>query len=156
DVARLVGREQLGLGLINLAVANGLAVDEERDHSALCRATACVIELDANLVTACRKPVSALHVVLLDPEEVVAVLELPVLRVEAPSAGYSADCYDHSFDLVFRDDEIGGDGVRLVVQVEDRAFGEPAHAAEKELAVALYELRSAGDVRVGPLDHSVV
>ena len=52
--------------------------------------------------------------------------------------------------------DLGGHRVRLVLDVDDRAFGQPAHAAEQQLRVALDQLRPAGDVRVGALGKAIV
>jgi len=45
--------------------------------------------------------------------------------------------------------------VGLVLDVEHRAFGDP-HAREEQLGVATDELRTAGDVRIDPLEAAVI
>jgi len=45
--------------------------------------------------------------------------------------------------------------VGLVLDVEHRAFGVP-HAREEQLGVATDELRTAGDVRIDPLEAAVI
>ena len=49
-----------------------------------------------------------------------------------------------------------GDGVRLVLDVEDAVLRQTPHAAEEELGVSPDEHRPAGGVRVELLQHPVV
>ena len=46
--------------------------------------------------------------------------------------------------------------MRLVLQHEDRILGQPAHAPEQDLAIAVDELRPTGQVRVEALDAAIV
>src|SRR5690348_8171668 len=74
-------------------------------------------------------------------EEVVAVLETPALRVQAPTTNDAANRDDHAFGAGGRKHDVRGNGVRLVVQVEDRALSNTSHAAHDQLAVASDEIR---------------
>jgi hypothetical protein len=92
----------------------------------------------------------------LDAEQVVAVLRLPVLGVQAPAADAAALSDDHPLGAGSGDDHLGGDRVGLVLDVDHRALREPPHAAEQQLGVALDQRRAPGQVRVEPLGDAVV
>ena len=72
-------------------------------------------------------------VVALEAEEVVAVLRLAVLDVEAPAADDAALGDDDALGARSWHDHLGGDGMRRVLHDHDRVLGQPAHAAEEEL-----------------------
>ena len=52
--------------------------------------------------------------------------------------------------------DLGRDGVRLVLDADDRALGQAAHAAVQELAVALHERRPSGELGDEALGDAVV
>ena len=75
-----------GLGLIHAPFAGLLAVHVQRDRAALRQAAAVVLELHPHLVRARRDRRRALDRVPVHAVEVVAVLRLAILGVEAPAA----------------------------------------------------------------------
>ena len=111
-----------------------------------------VVELHAHLVGAGGHLAVAVDVEALDAEEVVAVARLAVLQVEAPAADAAALGDDHALRAAVGHLDLRGDGVRLVLDADDRALGEAAHAAVEELPVALHERRPPGDFRDEALD----
>ena len=93
---------------------------------------------------------------VLQAAPVVAVLELAVLGVQAPAADVRALGDDHALGALLRHHDLGGDGVRLVLDVEDAVLRQAAHAAEQQLGLALDQDRPAGRVRVHLLHHPVI
>src|SRR5678816_1363815 len=81
DLERLVAREGERLSSLHPSLAYGLIVDEQRHGSALRRATAVVLELDAHVVRSRRHTFGALDVKEIDAVEVVTVLRTTVLHV---------------------------------------------------------------------------
>ena len=84
------------------ALADLLAVDVERHRAALAEAAAGVGELHAHLVLARGQRAGRLDVEVLHAEQVVAVLELAALRVEAPAADVAALGDDHALGAGLR------------------------------------------------------
>ena len=93
---------------------------------------------------------------MLHATPVVAVLELAVLGVQAPAADVRALGDDHALGALLRHHDLGGDGVRLVLEVQHAVLRQASHAAEEQLGLALDQHRPAGGVRVHLLDHPVV
>ncbi len=110
-----------------------LAVVVERDVAALGEAAAVVFELHPDLVLAGRDRLVGFGEVVLDAEEVVAVLELAVLDVERPATDRAALRDDHALGAAFRHVDLGRDRVRLVLEREHARLAH-AHALEQELA----------------------
>ena len=102
DVAGLVGGEGHRLGLLDPALADGLAVVVQRDVAALGQTAAVVGELHPHLVLARGNRLVGGDEVVLDAEEVVAVLQLALVRVQRPAADAAA----------LGDDHAGGAGLR--------------------------------------------
>ncbi len=88
--------------------------------------------------------------------EVIAILRLAILGVKAPATGESALGDDYPLGPGPRHDYLRRHGVRLVLDVDDRAFAETPHAAKQQLPVALGQLRPACDVGIGALGKPVV
>ena len=94
--------------------------------------------------------------VILDAEEVVAVLELAVVGVERPAADSAALGDDDALGAAtFGHRNLGGDRMGLVLQREHAPLAHP-HAGEQQLRVAADELRPSGDVGVDPLEAAIV
>ena len=92
----------------------------------------------------------------MDAEQVVAVLELAALRVEAPAADVAALRDDHALGPRLRHLDLGGHRVGLVLDVDHRVLRQAAHAAEEELRIPLDQHRPAGEIRVQPFGDIVV
>src|SRR5262245_30088621 len=90
DVARLVGRKHERLGSLDPAGAVLPAVEIERDVPAPAETAAVVGEFHTHLVRSGRKRLRALDIEVSEPEEVIAVLQLPTLGVQAPPAREAA------------------------------------------------------------------
>src|SRR6202023_2405289 len=133
DVAAVVGGEDHRLRHWDGPFADLLAVDIERDLSALAETAAGIGKLHAYLVLARRQCPRGFDVEVIHPRHVVAVFEFAVLRVEAPAADIRALGDDHALGPRRRDLDLGGDGVRLVFNVQDAVLGQAPHAAEKQL-----------------------
>ena len=133
-----------------------LAVDEERDVAALAEAATVVGELHPHLVLPAGIVPVAIDLEPLQAEEVVAVRRLAVRDVEREAAERAALGDDHAFGAAVGHDDLGRDGMRLVLEVDDRVLRQPPHAAEEHLRVAAHELRPPGEVGVEPLDAAVV
>ena len=93
---------------------------------------------------------------MLEAAPVVAVLELAVLGVEAPAADVRALGDDDALGALLRHHDLGGDRVRLVLEVQDAVLRQAPHAAEQQLGLALDQDRPAGGVRIDLLHHPVV
>ena len=156
DIAAVVGGEDHRQRGVDLPLAGLLAVDEERRLAALAQAAAGVGELHAHLVLAGRDRLLGPDDEVLQAAPVVAVLELAVLGVQAPAADVRALGDDHAFGALLRHHDLGGDGVRLVLEVENAVLAQAAHAAEEHLGLALDQHRPAGGVRIDLLDHPVI
>src|SRR6478736_1036472 len=96
DVARLIGREDHRDGGLDAALAGLRAVEVEGDGAALAEAAAVVGELHAHLMGAGWDRPTALDGEVLDAEQVVGVLGLAVLDVEAPAGERAALSHDHA------------------------------------------------------------
>ncbi len=107
DVAGLVSGERHRHGPLDAALADGLAVDVERHAAALGDTAAVVLELHPHLVIPGRDRLRRLDERHVDAEEVVAVLQLAALGVEAPAVDAAA----------LGDDDALGAGLR---HVDDR------------------------------------
>ena len=93
---------------------------------------------------------------ILQAEQVVAVGWAAILHVEAPTAEHASLRDDDALGAVFGDDDLGGDRVRLVLDVEDDVLREAAHAGVEHLRVAADQLRTTGDLGIEPLHLAVV
>src|SRR6185436_6590976 len=147
-----VPREDQRHGCLDAALAYLIAVEIERDRAALGETAAVVGELHPRLVRSGRDRPVGLDLEALQAEKVVAVRETPTLRVEAPAGEGATLRDDHAFGARLGHDDLGGDGVGLVLDVDDAALAEAAHAAEEQLRVALHELWPADEVGVESLD----
>src|SRR6266536_3068963 len=99
---------------------------------------------------------ASLYDELLETTPVVAVLECAVLGVEAPAADVRSLGNDHSVGTFFGNYDLGGDGVRLDLEVENAVLRQTAHAAEKKLGLSFDKHWPTGSVWVHFLDHPVV
>src|SRR4029079_2780173 len=115
-----------------------------------------VVELHPHLVRALRDLAVAVDVEPLDAEEVVAIPGPALLHVQAPAAD-AADLGDDPALRATRGHvDLSRHRVRRVLDADDRALRQPAHAPEEPLAVALHEHRPAGDGRKQSLGDAVV
>ena len=115
DVGGLVGREEHRNRGLHAPVARGLAVHEERHGAALPEPASVVGELHPHLVLARGDGLLAVHLEQLQAEEVVAIGELPVLRVEREAAERPALGEDDPVRAVPWHHDLGRDRVRLVL-----------------------------------------
>ena len=136
DVAGFIEGEGHRHGDVDPPFTRRFAVDEEMNDAALAQAAAIVLELHPELVLAGSDRGGALGEESLDAEEVVTVLQPPVLRVQAPAADAAALRDDDAFGRLGADFDFSGNRVRLVLDVEGGRFGEPPHAAEENLRAA--------------------
>jgi hypothetical protein len=90
DVAGVVGGEDHRRGSGHPALADPVAVQEQRDVAALAEPAAVIGELHPHLMLPGRYHPVALDVEALHAEQVVAVPGLPVLGVQAPAADAAA------------------------------------------------------------------
>ena len=135
DVGRLVCREDEALRLIDPALADFLAGDEQGDVAALAVAAAVVRELHAYLGLARGNRRAAFDRVGRDAEHVVDELGLAALRVEAPSAEAPALSDEHALCRALRRPiDVGRDRERLVLDADDAVLGQPPHARRRESA----------------------
>ena len=79
-----------------------------------------------------------------------------VVEVEHPAARAAALVDDDAVRSAVGDGHLGGDGVRLVLEVEHAVLLQPDHAVEERLCVAADQLRTPGHVGVDPFHHPVV
>src|SRR6185503_15048823 len=100
-----------------------------------------VLEFHANLVVARRYRLRAHDVRVVDAQEVVTVFEPAVLAVQAPAADVRALRDDDPFRARLWYVDVGGDRVRLVLDVDHRVFRQAPHAGEQDLGLALDEDR---------------
>ncbi len=157
DIAGLVGREDHRHGSFDPALADLLAVDVERDCSALAQAPSVVGELHPHLMRSCRNRRLALDVGALHAEEVVAVLRLAALRVEAPAGERAALGDDRSLGALRLGTSISAvTAWDLFLTLIVGVLAQPAHAAEEELRLAFDERGPSGQVGVEALDPPVV
>ena len=84
--------------------------------------------------------------VLEHAEHRVVVLQLPVLDVEREAAEVVERRHDHALDAALRDDEVGADRVRVVVDPRDHPGGDVLDPA------AVGELRLLRDRRHDPVE----
>src|SRR5262249_21214558 len=119
DVARLLP-ECERFGLLDAPFPGLGAVDEQRHSPALRDAAAVVRELHPHLMRPGRNGLTPFDDRLLQAEEVVAILRFAVLRVQAPAAGDPADGDDDAFGTGCGHLDLGGDRMRLVLQVQHR------------------------------------
>src|SRR3954451_8193736 len=156
DVAAVIGGEDHRLRHWDRPIADRLAIDVERYLSALPESTAGVHELHAYLMLASGQRFRRLDVIVIHSSDVVAVLELAILRIETPAANVGASGYYHSLGAGFRNNNLCCNRVRFVLDTQDAVLRQPPHATEKKLRIAFYEHRPAGGVRVHLLDNTVV
>ena len=89
---------------------------------------------------------SAAVSVLVDAEDVVDELGLAVFDVERPTAEPAALGDDHAVGGAVGDVDFGGDGERLVLDVDDAVLRQAAHAGEQQLRVAPDQRRASGEL----------
>ena len=90
------------------------------------------------------------------PSEVVTVFELATLGVETPAASVAALSDDDAFGSGWGHNDLGGYGVRLVLDIEDGIFRETPHAAEENLGVSPNQHWTPRHIRVESFDSSVI
>src|SRR6266404_4064250 len=100
DVAAVIGGEDHRLRHWDCSFADLLAVDIKSDLSALAETAAGVGKLHAHLVFARGQRLRGFHVEKIHSRHVIAVLELAVLRVEAPAADVRALGDNHALGPV--------------------------------------------------------
>ncbi len=142
--------------MLHPAFADFAAVDVECDRAALREAAAVIVELHPHLMRARRDRRGAFDRVAVHAVKVVAIFRLAALGVEAPAADDSAE----------RDDDAFGPGggtttsavtacdLFLVLMIE-LSVSRPM-PRNRNLPVALDQLRPAGDVGIGALGKPVV
>src|SRR5207245_675294 len=96
-----------------------LAVDQERSPTAGTELAAVVCELKANGRLPLRQGPIRGDRVPLQPHPVVAVLDLPALRIQAPTTEPASLAQDDAFDPALRDLDLGGNCVRAVLDVDE-------------------------------------
>jgi len=143
DVAGLIGGENHRYRHVDAALAVLLAVYIERDRAPLRQAAAVVLELHTHLVLAGGDRLGAFGEGQFDAQEVVAMLELAVLGVQAPAIRAATLGDDDALGARFGNLEFSGHRIRLVLHNHDRVLGNAAHTAEQDLGIAFDELRPA-------------
>src|SRR5580658_8016744 len=103
-----------------------------------------------------RQRAARFGVELLDAEQVVTVLELATLRVEAPAPNVAALGYDHALSTGCGHDDPSGHRMRFVLQIEDRVFRETTHAAKENLGFSFDQYRAPSRVGVDPGSEVVI
>src|SRR5271165_4948701 len=156
DVATVVAGEYHRQCHADVPFANFLAVNVEDYLAALAEATASVRELHAELVISRGQRAFGLDVEVPDTPQIVAVLQLAALRVEAPAADVRALGDDHALSARLKHLDLCSDGMRLVLDVEDTVLRQAPHAAEKDLGSSLDQHRSTSKIRVHLLREIVV
>ena len=155
-VAAIVGREDHRQRGANLPLADLLAVNKQRRLAALAQAAAGIGELHAHLALARRNGLLGPDDEVLHAAPVIAVPELAVLGIETPAADVRALRDDHALGALLRYHDVGGDGVRFVLDVEHAVLGQTAHAADEHLRITFDQHRPSGGVGVDLLQHPVV
>src|SRR5262249_27377040 len=107
DVGGLVAREHERHGRADPALADGLTVDVQGDGSTLARAAAVVGELHPYLMPSVGYDAVRDDLEALQPDEVVAVAERAVFRIERPAAEGTALRDDHAAGPARRHDHLG-------------------------------------------------
>ena len=156
DVGLVVQGEEIWRGPVEAPLAGLLAVDVEGDRAAFAKAASIVGELHPHLVLACRDLLLPFDLGILQAEQVVAVGRTAFLRVDAPTPEDPSLCKDDALRAVLRDDDLCGDRVRLVLDVEDDVLRQADHAGVEHLRVAADQLRTTCDLGIEPLQLSVV
>src|SRR5271170_2116785 len=156
DIAGFVSGENKWLGLFHPALTTLLAVDVERGRAPFGKAAAIVRKLHPHFVLAGWNLVRTFDVVTLNSVEVVAVLQLATFGVKTPTPGQPALGNNDTFCARLGHDHLGCHSVRLVLDVDDRAFGQTPHSAEQQLSVADDQLWATGDVGIGALSDAVI
>ena len=156
DIEAVVGGEDHRQRCLDVPLADLLAVGVKGHLAALAEAAAGVGELHADLVLPRGERVFGLNDEGFEAAPVVAILELALVGIQGPPADVGALADDDALSTLLRHHDFGGDGVRLVLEVEDAVFRQASHAADEELGLTLDEHRPAGEVRVELLQQPVV
>src|SRR5690606_7256693 len=109
DVERLVEREVVRNGRLDLALGDLLAVDEQATGAAAPDASALVAEVEHHLVPAGRQRLRRGDLLDAQAEVVVGVARLAVRHVERPPAEATALGDDHAVRAAFGHFHLGGD-----------------------------------------------
>lgn len=120
-----------------MSFADLLAVDIKSYLAALAQTATGISEFHAHLMGAGRQRVGGLGVEVLDTTQVVAVLELAVVGIQAPAADAGALRDDHALSTGLRHLDLSGHRVRFVLEVEHTVLRQPAHVRKQHLGVAL-------------------
>ena len=92
----------------------------------------------------------------MDAEQVVAVLQFAVFRVETPAADVAPLRDDDSFGARLGHLDHSSHGVGLVLDVDDRVLRQASHAAKQDLRVSLDQHRPPGHIRVDAFGDPVI
>src|SRR4029453_9954149 len=146
-VGGLVRREEHGLGRVDTAFGDLVSVDEEGGGAALAQAAAIVGELDTDLMPARRNWLLADGLEALQSEKVVAVGGTAIRgEVEAPTTEGSTLRDDDTGRALLWHDDLGGDGVGLVLEGDHGALTQSPHSGVQHLRVSAHELRPASQI----------
>src|ERR1039458_9136273 len=149
------GKEHRGAWL-DAPLAGLPAVDVEGDIATLAQAASIVGELHPNLVLARRNRLFAFDLRTLDAEEVVVVGWAAILHVDAPASEHTSLRDDDALCTALGNDNLSGDRMRLVLDVQDNVFREATHSGVEHLRVTPDQLRTAGDFGIEALSLAVV
>src|SRR4029079_2190343 len=137
----LVRREDQRHGYLYAPLTHLIAVEVEGDGAALAGPAAVVSELHPHLVRSGRDRGVGLDLEALQAEQVVAVLRTSILRVQAPAPEGPALGEDHAIGACLGHGDLSCARRGLVLDAEEAALGEAAHAAEEQLRVSFHQLR---------------
>src|SRR6185503_3039039 len=128
------------MGTLDAAFARRSAVDIKSRGPTFPEAAAVVRELHSHLVGTGRQLPARRHVELPETEEVVVVSQPSFVDIEAPAAKISAMRRNYPGRAAVRHDDVRGNRVRFVLDVDDRVLRHAAHAWKKQLGVATHDL----------------
>src|SRR5271165_4345201 len=123
DIATVIGREHHREGHRDCAFPDLLAVRVQGHCAALTQATTCVRKLHPHLALPFGNCVRGLDVEVLHTTQVVTVLELPALGIQAPAANVAALTDDDAFGAALGYDDLRADRVRFILEVKDAVLG---------------------------------
>src|SRR5579875_70165 len=144
DVARFVRRKYHWHRVLDAAFAALFPVEVEGHGAALPQTAAVVDELRPQVVFAGGYDNVTVHFERLDSREIIAVRRFASFCVKRPSSKLAALRNDHTFGVLAADDELRGNGMRFVLEVENGVLAKPPHRPEQQLSLALDEHRTSG------------